>query len=972
MNSLRSIAILLIATLTTLRPCDVVAQYYTWGSDVPSLSWSEIKQPDVKVIYPDTTDAIARRTLHYINSVKGDISFGYTYPALNIPFVLHPENFQSNGLVMWMPKRIDFLTTPNIDGFSMPWIKQLVAHEYRHAVQYNNLNKGVVKALSYLLGEQGSSLGLLLLPVAILEGDAVKCETSMSTFGRGLQPSFSMGYRAIGREMLDHRNVDRWYCGSYREYTPNHYQLGYQIVDYSYTRFGENIWNKVADFGVRRPYYIVTTSTALKKYYGTDTAHLVRATFNDLFDYWESLPERDNSAKIISTIDESNYTTYSDPIPLDEERVIALKESFSDTNRFVVVDDESGEEELSKHIGSLSTRPTMGYGSLWWSEYRQSKMFMQRVNSRLCYMELDKERLHTIKGYRNILYPTTIGESDTPHLAYVEYTPNGQYSVVEIRAKSDKPRHKNDFEEISRTKIEFPTEVHGLAWDDVTRELYFIATEDSGMWLGRVDSDSECGFEQVTKGAYITISNLRAKGGQLLYGSIESGYDELHCYDLASKREYRVSESKYGSFDPSTPIDGKIYATTYDKYGYHLSQQEIDTVQMCSVEPKNTPQNIVNPPRTKWDLINLDTVSYTPADSVASHNEHKGCKYNKGLKLINVHSWMPVAYNPFDLSAEQLLDVTFGATLISQNLLSSTEAYASYGYNLNEGSLLKGAITYKGLGVELEASGSYGGNQIIYTPYGNYSTTESKYKSISTGVKLPLLFDCGYHYRYLTVGTYWNYTNGLVFDNTDLDNVYLDEGVHKMSFSVGFSDVVRSSTRNLSTPLGYSISLGYAMTPTDNNFKDLLSIYGKITTRGFCSTNSFSLAANYQTSINGDNTMSTFSSVALLPRGFSSTDIVNRNYLSGSINYQFPIWYPEGGIGSIIYFKRVRLNLGFDAARFSEYGKGIETIYSYGGDLILDINPLRMPESGTTAIKASVYKPSIGSVSFTMGVELPF
>lgn len=72
-------------------------------------------------------------------------------------------------------------------------------------------------------------------------------------------------------------------------------------------------------------------------------------------------------------------------------------------------------------------------------------------------------------------------------------------------------------------------EIHGLAWDDVTLAYYVIVTDDAGMWLGRID-DEEC--PPVTQGAYITLSNLRAGGGKLYYGSISSGRDEAHCYDL--------------------------------------------------------------------------------------------------------------------------------------------------------------------------------------------------------------------------------------------------------------------------------------------------------------------------------------------------------------------------------------------------------------------------------------------------------
>ncbi len=976
----------ILIALLTLCATAAQGQYYSWGSDAPSLKWSEIKGENVRVIYPDTVSGVARRVLHYIDNVKEDISFGYTYPVMEIPFVLHPENFQSNALVMWMPKRIDFLTTPPASSFSMPWVKQLVAHEYRHAVQYNNLNRGVVRWLSYILGQQGAALGLMFLPICVIEGDAVKCETSMSTYGRGLQPSFSMGYRAIGREMLSRRNVDRWYSGSYQNYIPDHYELGYQIVDYSYTHYGENIWSRVADFSVRRPYYIATTSTALKKFYGTDGAKLMRASFNDLFDYWESLPQRDDSTEDVVARDEDNYTTYSHPIPYDESKVLSLKSDYNRSSRFVVVDDESGEESVVAYTGYVSSRPTLGGERVWWSEYRASKLFAERVNSQLCYMDMERGRPRVVRGARQCLFPTAVGNSESK-IAYVEYDPKGLYSIVVVEAKGESVSSLKDFVEIQRTPIAQYSEVHGLAWDDVTDELYFIVTDDSGMWLGAIDKAAESGYRPLRKGAYITISNLRAGGGRLYYGSIESGYDELHYYDIAKDTEYRISESTYGSFYPSTPnSEGDIYAATYDKYGYHLVRQPQGVIEE-EVTPSLTPQNIVNAPRTKWDLINLDSVRFTTADSVASHHNHKCKKYNKGIKLFNVHSWMPIAYNPYSFIDEQRLDVAAGATIISQNLLSNTEAFASYSYNREEGSIINGGLKYCGLGVDLEFDATYGGEQIIYTPIANSTLERDKYYSLTTSATLPFKFSSGRHNRTLSTWASWNYSNGVIYDLdkyvynattgnlTNFTTIGFTEGLHKVSFGVGFSDSVISAHRDLATPWGYSLSANYAMCPSNSDFSDLLSLYGRIVTRGLFPHNSLSLKGCYQDSFggytyNGINLLS-FSSVSLLPRGFSSTDIRNSHYTAASIDYSFPLCYPEGGIGSIIYFKRLSMSLGADGAMFNNYNNQREYIYSYGGSLILDINPLRMPESGTTTINISLFQPSRGSLSFTFGTTIP-
>ena len=344
------------------------AQYYTWGSDPAGLKWSTIRTPDVRMIYPDTVSGVARRTLFYIRTVQPDISYGFRHGPMRIPFVMHPENFQSNGLVMYLPKRVEFLTSPAIDGYSMPWYKQLVAHEYRHAVQYNNLNRGVIRALSYILGQQGSTIGLLCMPIWAMEGDAVMSETAMSSFGRGLQPSFSMGYRAMGRVGRDYkgrrdrRNIDKWFCGSYRDYIPDHYELGYQICSYAYARYDENVWDRVAWFGSRNPYMLATTRIALEKYYGTNVRELFRETFDALERHWDSLPRTGDSAVPLVPMPEGNYTTYQWPLPLSDTTVLVLKTDYDRPSRFVRLDTRTGAEEPVCYTGLVSTRPAMSGG----------------------------------------------------------------------------------------------------------------------------------------------------------------------------------------------------------------------------------------------------------------------------------------------------------------------------------------------------------------------------------------------------------------------------------------------------------------------------------------------------------------------------------------------------------------------------------------------------------------------------------
>jgi hypothetical protein len=193
-------------------------------------------------------------------------------------------------------------------------------------------------------------------------------------------------------------------------------------------------------------------------------------------------------------------------------------------------------------------------------------------------------------------------------------------------------------------------------------------------------------------------------------------------------------------------------------------------------------------------------------------------------------------------------------------------------------------------------------------------------------------------------------------------------------------------------PWGVVLSASYTLNPTTDDFGHLAVLYGKLYTPGFAKHHSLSLAASYQTSIGGfqsDYILSglAFKSTRLLPRGFSSYDIHNKNYVATSLNYQFPVWYPDGGWGGVIYFKRLRLNLGGDYASFSkpafnENGDIVNLrreLWAYGGDIIVDFNIFSLPHSATATATLSLYgKSSNGPLGkgkrfyINFGLGLPF
>jgi hypothetical protein len=56
--------------------------------------------------------------------------------------------------------------------------------------------------------------------------------------------------------------------GSLRDYTPDYYELGYQLVAYGYEKYGEDFWRQVTADAVRFKSVFYSFNKAIKRYSG--------------------------------------------------------------------------------------------------------------------------------------------------------------------------------------------------------------------------------------------------------------------------------------------------------------------------------------------------------------------------------------------------------------------------------------------------------------------------------------------------------------------------------------------------------------------------------------------------------------------------------------------------------------------------------------------------------------------------------
>lgn len=935
------------------------AQYYDNGASPAYVRWQSIKGDSVTIIAPDFYENAARRILRYTEATRSSVDYGLGFGVDRVPLIVHPATSLSNGLSIWAPRRVEFGAMPATDGYGTGWLRQLSVHEMRHSAQYAALNRNGVRVLYYLLGEQGLLLSSGLMPFWWLEGDATDAETQMSMFGRALQPNFSLHYRAVGRNILANKNIDSWFGGSYTKEVPSHYELGYQLVTTANTLADDYVWDKVVDYATRKPYTIFATEIAMRKRLGYSTTELFHTTFERLNDHWDSLPKRYDSARRLDGPTEANqYVSYQYPLWIDNQTIVAVCSDFDTPRHFVEIDVASGRERKLFHIGLLSSRPTLIGNTLYWTEHSQLSSFAQEVGSVLCSRPLDGGKTsHPISNKIMCLYPTNFGGE----LAYVRYNPNGTYSIVCTAG------------EVTMAE---GVELHGLAADG--EWLYYLTTGIGGMGIGRV-RPSDWRSEVVKPATFSTLSHLMAHNGTLYFGSIESGYDEVHSWDIASATERRLTTSRYGSFWGSPSPDGKqIALSVYDAGGYHPAVERNMGRDIVTHSP--LPRNIVNPPTYQWEgVVKVDTVGFTALDLYNSERNRPAKTYRKAANLIDLHSWAPIYFRPDEIMSGSVGDVGLGVSATSQNLLNTAFTTIGWRYNLNNTSTLSSNFKYVGLPVKMELTLNYNTSEVgIYpqqglimkngTYWAQYDHSDDvKQPNVRKGLvsgymraSLPLVLNHSYWTAVVTPSVEFSANNNVVYDPITQS---FHSGLFSSAATLQWNSYVSQAKRNLQPRWGVSAIVGVAKSLTNNTQTPTsIGAYGRLYTPGFGSNDGFSLRLSYQNIVGSGPLGYAVSFSWLTPRGsthFTDTYALPDDQIGASVEYITPLCYPEVGIPGIVLLKRVSMSLFGDlliaGANYKNVGYLYEGPWSVGANLLADTSWLRLPDQGDLTLRLSCY-----------------
>jgi len=418
--------LLLTATATYTR-----AQEF--GGNPPSIKWQQVNTPAAKVIFPEGLDSSGLRVANIVEQMNKAIQPTIGFKQKQVSILLQNQTTIANAYVQLAPFRSEFYLTPEQNSFdigSLPWPEQLAIHEFRHVQQYNNFNVGLSHVLHILFGEGGQAVGNeLSIPNWFFEGDAVFNETHVSDQGRGRLPYFFIGYRALWADGTNYSYM-KLRNGSYLDYTPDWYPLGYMLVSYGREKYGDDFWRKVTQDAAAYKGGFYPFERAIKKYSGLSFEQFR----TDGLNHYKNLFSSETPQQFEGKKPKKNQHFIADqeyPAYVNDSTLIYMKSTYDHIPVFVV---KTGNAERNISTRSVSLDNYFNYhdGKIVYAAYRPDLRWNYRDYSELMVLDVNTGKEHRITKGSKYFSPSF--NADGKKIITVRVGPSGKSELHLLNA----------------------------------------------------------------------------------------------------------------------------------------------------------------------------------------------------------------------------------------------------------------------------------------------------------------------------------------------------------------------------------------------------------------------------------------------------------------------------------------------------------------------------------------------------------
>ena len=261
----------------------------------PNVKWQQLKHDSLRIIFPQGNDQTAKRVASLMLKLAAQDPISKASRFKPISVLLQPYTNISNGYVSLAPFVSEFYLESHENPFelgSLSWHDLLALHEYRHVQQINAANNGLSHLAKLIFGDLVfSGMYSLSVPSWYREGDAVYVESKWSLLGRGRLASFTLPFyqKLMEGDPWDYYKVRN---GSYKEYIPDHYPLGYLLVQYGNHVFGEATWDTIIRTSPKFKYLIRPFSGLIRENYGAHSRGFYWDAMEYYSDKWSAQQEK--------------------------------------------------------------------------------------------------------------------------------------------------------------------------------------------------------------------------------------------------------------------------------------------------------------------------------------------------------------------------------------------------------------------------------------------------------------------------------------------------------------------------------------------------------------------------------------------------------------------------------------------------------------------------------------------------------
>jgi hypothetical protein len=923
-----------------LVPYTSHAQYYDTGEDPARLKWMQIRTPHFNVIYPSGYGSEGIRFARSLDESYSRLSSLFPSKNFRIPVIIHNYTTFSNGYVAWAPRRMEVYPTPEQNTIPLDAVSQLTLHEMAHVMQMYSLKKGFSAVMAVLAGEQYTGALSALLPMWFMEGDAVLAESLLSGSGRGRAPSFQNPLKAISLEKNRMYSYDKMLLGSFKNFTPDHYQYGYQMVAWTYTKYDQQLWNKTMEYTARNPFTVVPVNFSLH-----ENANLTKQKlFDETFDSLQSIWKRDEQGYKysgylpVNPSKKGKYVSYHSPVSVGKDSVVAIRTSLSKPSSFVLISPGSGTEKRLFTPGSLYPMFLSGSnGKIAWVEQHPDIRWNNRDFSVLKIMDIKSGKVRQLTHSSRIMAASV--SPDGRYVAAVENKVNNINSILIIDATDGRVLNTIAMEgNAYPQRPQWSAEGSGFTVISLTEEgegiLFYSMTENK--WITLI------------KPARADLQASFLRNDSLFYISSFSGTDNI--YILSPERQIsRLTSSRFGTYD-LFPEGNSLYFTDYTSDGNNICRVPVSAASPLTGDEPKTSSFLID----RFDTLRTN-------DSSGQLSDYQPVPYRKWLHPLNVHSWMPF-YADIDKIQSDPTAVSPGLTLMSQNNLSTIISTLGYEYSGKE-HYLHSKLTWKGWYPVIESQLDYGGKpQIIKVQDTNPdpSSANPALKFTNT-IYLPFSFSTGKFTQYLQLSLSSSYENRYIYRSATMP---YDYGQTQVYGRIYFSNYHKSAVRDIYPRYAQILDFIYTLYPFDR------SLYGDMTTvktalyfPGFFTNHGIKLRFESERQ---NPVKYILYNRASFPRTYEN--LISQSINFWSVDYAMPLFCPDLNIPGLLYIKRFRGGLFWDAARISKTSfftptvridhNYSETIQSFGFELLSDFFVIRVPFMISGGIQTAWHDPN--------------